>query len=69
MRCDNLMMTWNHKTVSPAPSVENIVFSTDGKFIVTSGDDGTARLWDLEYHTTMKYLSSHLRDFTDTERT
>jgi WD40 repeat protein len=46
-----------------------VIFSPDGKFILTSSDDGTARLWDLDYHTTMQYLCSRLlRDFSDAER-
>jgi len=37
--------------------------------IVTSSDDGTAMLWDVDYHTTVDYLCSILlRDFTDDER-
>jgi WD40 repeat protein len=48
--------------------VENVVFSPDGKLLLTGGDDGTARLWDVDYHTTIAYLGSHLRDFTDDER-
>jgi WD40 repeat protein len=49
--------------------VENVAFSPDGKHMVTSSDDGTAMLWDVNYHTTMEYLCSRLlRDFTDDER-
>jgi WD40 repeat protein len=48
--------------------VENVAFSPNGKYILT-GDDGTAMLWDVDYHTTMDYLCSVLqRDFTEEER-
>ena len=37
--------------------------------IATVSDDGTARLWDVDYHDTIRYLCSRLlRDFTDDER-
>jgi len=48
--------------------LENIAFSSDGKYLLTGSDDGTAMLWDVDYHTTMDYLCSLLlRDFTDEE--
>lgn len=40
-----------------------------GETIDTGDDQGVARLWDVDYRTTMAYLCSHLRDFTDDERT
>jgi WD40 repeat protein len=49
--------------------VENVAFSLDGKHILTGSDDGTAMLWDVDYHTTMNDLCSVLlRDLTDDER-
>jgi WD40 repeat protein len=49
--------------------VEDAVFSPDGKYILTGSDDKTARLWDVDYHTTMQYLCSRLlRDLTPDER-
>lgn len=48
---------------------EQCCFPPDGKFIATVSDDGTARLWDVDYQTIMEYLCSILmRDFTDGER-
>jgi len=39
------------------------------KYLLTGNDDGVARLWDVDYHTTMAYLCSHLqRDLTDDEQ-
>jgi WD40 repeat protein len=49
--------------------VEDAVFSPDGKYILTGSDDKTARLWDVDYHTTLQYLCSRLlRNFTPDER-
>ena len=49
--------------------VEWAVFSADGKTFVTGSDDGTARMWSVDYRDTMNYLcTSLLRDFTDAER-
>jgi hypothetical protein len=46
-----------------------LTFSPDSKYIVTVGNDGIARFFDVDYRTTMKYLCSILlRDFTDNER-
>jgi WD40 repeat protein len=40
-------------------------FSSDGKHVVTASADGTARLWDADYHTTMQSLCPVLqRDLT-----
>jgi WD40 repeat protein len=49
--------------------VEWAAFSTDGKTFFTGSDDGTARMWDVDYRDTMNYLCSNLlRDITDAER-
>jgi WD40 repeat protein len=49
--------------------VEWAAFSTDGKTFVTASDDGTARIWSVDYRDTMNYLCSNLlRDFTDAEQ-
>jgi hypothetical protein len=41
----------------------------DGKTFLTASDDGTARMWSMNYQDTLNYLcSSLLRDFTDAER-
>ena len=46
-----------------------LTFSPDSQYVVTVGNDGIARFFDVDYHTTMKYLCSILlRDFTDDER-
>ena len=37
--------------------------------LARGSDDGAARLWDVDYHTTMTNLCYQLRDFTDDERT
>ena len=50
--------------------VENVPISPDGKHLASVSDDDTARLWDVDYHTTIGYLCLRLlRDFTDAERT
>jgi hypothetical protein len=37
--------------------------------VLTGSLDGTARLWDTDYHDTIRYLCSRLlRDFSDDER-
>ena len=44
-------------------------FSPDGKYLLIGDSAGVARLWDVDYHTTMQYLCSRLlRDFTGDER-
>ena len=40
-------------------SVDYIVFSPDGKKIVTSGDDKTTRIWDAETGKELKRLDGH----------
>ena len=49
--------------------VYSVSFSPDGKTFATGSDDGTARIWSVDYHETINYLCSNLlRDFTDAER-
>jgi WD40 repeat protein len=49
--------------------VKAVAFSPDGKYVLTGSDDGTARLWDTDYHDTIRYACSLLRrDFTKEER-
>lgn len=55
--------------IGHSAGVENVVFSPEGKYLLTGSGDGTAMLWDVDYHTTIQYLCSVLRrDFTDEER-
>jgi WD40 repeat protein len=55
--------------VGHTAGVENIAFYPDGKYSLTRSDDGTAMLWEVDYHTTIDYLCSVLlRDFTEEER-
>ena len=39
--------------------VTNVVFSPDGKSILTASDDNTARLWDTDYHDTIRAVCGH----------
>jgi hypothetical protein len=39
------------------------------RLLASTGDDLTARLWDVDYHATIAYLCSRLqRDLSDAER-
>jgi WD40 repeat protein len=50
--------------------VRGVAFSPDGKYMLTASLDGTARLWQTDYHDTIRYLCGQLtRDLTDQERT
>jgi WD40 repeat protein len=55
---DQTVRLWNMNAVDPASKcavlaghrgqVQSILFSTDGRRLITGGDDGTACVWDLE---------------------
>jgi WD40 repeat protein len=41
----------------------------DGRTLAASGEDGTIRLWDTDFHDTIRYLCTRLRrDLTAEER-
>jgi WD40 repeat protein len=49
--------------------VTRVAFSPDGKFVLTVSADGTARLWDANYHDAIRFACSRLvRDLTSDER-
>jgi WD40 repeat protein len=55
--------------VGHAGPVEWAAFSPDGKTFITGSDDGTARIWSVDYRDTMNYLCNNLlRDFSASER-
>jgi len=57
-----------HRFTGHEGPVEWAVFSPDGKTFVTSYDNGTARIWSVDFRDTVNYLcTSLLRDFTDEE--
>ena len=48
------------RTLKHSDYVNAAVFSNDGKYILTGSDDGQARIWDTDYHDTLKYACSLL---------
>jgi WD40 repeat protein len=49
--------------------VRDVVFSPDGRYILTASHDTTARLWFTDLGDTIRYVCSLLtRDFTAEER-
>jgi len=52
-----------------AGEVRDVVFSPDGKYILTASNDGTARLWLTDYHDAIRAVCAVLtRDLTPDER-
>jgi WD40 repeat protein len=46
-----------------------VSFSPDGKYILTSGADGTARMWPVDLDEAISVICANLtRDFTPEER-
>ena len=49
--------------------MRGVAFLPYGKYILTASQDGTARLWQTDYHDTIRYLCGVLtRDLTPEER-
>jgi WD40 repeat protein len=49
--------------------VNNVAFSTDGRYILTASFDGTARLWLTDLHDTIRAVCAVItRDLTVEER-
>src|SRR5262245_52880460 len=46
LECSNWTDTCDLLQTEPPKHVNRVVFSPDGKTVVTSGADGTARIWD-----------------------
>jgi len=57
------------KRIDLNASFMGVAFSPDSKRVLTGSTDGAARLWDVDYHDTIRYLCARLvRDFTADER-
>ena len=49
--------------------MDSVTFFPDGKHVLTGDANGGTRIWDIDYHDTIRSLCARLvRDFTDGER-
>jgi WD40 repeat protein len=46
----------------PAPSLQDVVISSDGQFCLTGSWDGTLRLWDINTGATTRRFLGHTKD-------
>jgi len=67
---------WNTATgeeirqlIGHTDNVTSVAFSLDGRWVITGSWDGTARLWDTDWHDFVDYACTRVfRDLTDEER-